>query len=73
MTTIGGFIFLLACVFGGYIIAGGHMEPILHSLPYEMLIIGGAALGALVQSACNHVYYDARPGVWPSTSLASKA
>ncbi len=50
MTTIGGFIFLLACVFGGYMIAGGHMEPILHSLPYEMLIIGGSAIGSFLMS-----------------------
>jgi chemotaxis protein MotA len=50
MTTIGGFIFLLACVFGGYIIAGGKMGPILHSLPYEMLIIGGSAVGAFLMS-----------------------
>ncbi len=50
MILIGGFAVLLGCVFGGFIIAGGHMEPILHSLPYEMLIIGGAAVGSFLMS-----------------------
>jgi chemotaxis protein MotA len=35
-------------VFGGYIFAGGKLEIILHSLPHEMIIIGGAAVGAFV-------------------------
>ncbi|NGM23808.1 flagellar motor stator protein MotA [Roseomonas stagni] len=50
MILIGGFAILLACVFGGYIIAGGHMGPILHALPFEMLIIGGAAVGSFLMS-----------------------
>ena len=50
MILIGGFAVLLACVFGGFIIAGGHMEPILHALPFEMLIIGGAAVGSFLMS-----------------------
>ncbi len=43
-----GIVIIFATVFGGYIMAGGKMEIILHSLPYEMLIIGGAAVGAFV-------------------------
>jgi len=35
-------------VFGGYILAGGHMEIITHALPFEGMMIGGAALGALL-------------------------
>jgi chemotaxis protein MotA len=50
MTTIGGLIFLLVCVFGGYILAGGKFDIILHSLPHEMLTIGGAAIGSFVMS-----------------------
>ncbi|NKC29481.1 flagellar motor stator protein MotA [Falsiroseomonas selenitidurans] len=50
MTVIGGFVFMLACVFGGYMVAGGHMGPILHALPFEMLIIGGAAVGTFLMS-----------------------
>jgi chemotaxis protein MotA len=43
-----GVIVVLVMVFGGFFIAGGHMEVILHALPLEMLIIGGAALGATI-------------------------
>jgi chemotaxis protein MotA len=41
-----GIIVVFATVFGGFLIAGGHMHVILHSAPIEMLIIGGAAFGA---------------------------
>ncbi|WP_426955277.1 flagellar motor stator protein MotA [Muricoccus radiodurans] len=54
MTTIIGFVFLLATVFGGYTIAGGKFGIILHSLPYEALMIGGAAIGAFVMSNSMH-------------------
>ncbi|MBE9607396.1 flagellar motor stator protein MotA [Acetobacteraceae bacterium H6797] len=54
MTTIGGLVFLLAMVFGGYIIAGGKFDIILHSLPYEMMMIGGAAVGSFVMSNSMH-------------------
>jgi chemotaxis protein MotA len=54
MTTIGGFVFLLAMVFGGYLIAGGKFGIILHSLPYEMMMIGGAAVGSFVMSNSVH-------------------
>ncbi|MGK6318429.1 flagellar motor stator protein MotA [Sphingomonas sp. DT-204] len=43
-----GLVILLAMVFGGFVITGGALGPILHAIPHEMLIIGGAALGALV-------------------------
>jgi chemotaxis protein MotA len=35
-------------VFGGYILAGGKMGIITHALPFEMMMIGGAAIGAFV-------------------------
>lgn len=35
-------------VFGGYTLAGGKMGIITHSLPFEMMMIGGAAIGAFV-------------------------
>lgn len=37
-------------VFGGYVFAGGKMGIILHSLPFEMMMIGGAAVGAFFLS-----------------------
>ncbi|SFK15039.1 flagellar motor stator protein MotA [Falsiroseomonas stagni] len=50
MILIAGLAILLACVFGGYMVAGGQMGPILHALPFEMLIIGGAAVGSFLMS-----------------------
>ncbi len=50
MNILGGFAFVIACVFGGFLIHGGNVSPILAALPFEMLIIGGAATGALVMS-----------------------
>lgn len=56
MILIGGFVFMLVCVFGGYLAAGGHLGPILHALPFEMLIIGGSAIGTfLMANSMAHV------------------
>ncbi len=54
MLTIGGLGFLLACVFGSYILAGGSMEPLIEAMPFEMLTIGGAALGTFIMSNSMH-------------------
>ena len=43
-----GIVLTVVMVFGGFILAGGHIEVILHSLPHEMMIIGGAAIGSFV-------------------------
>ena len=54
MISIVGICVVFVTVFGGYILAGGKIEIILHSLPYEMLMIGGAAIGALVIANDKH-------------------
>ena len=46
MGAILGIVITLGMVFGGYVIAGGKLSIILHSAPYELMIIGGAALGS---------------------------
>lgn len=43
-----GFMLVTGLVFGGYILSGGGMEVILHSLPFEGMMIGGASLGSFV-------------------------
>ena len=43
-----GIVMIFVTVFGGYILAGGHMEIILEALPHEMIVIGGAAMGAFL-------------------------
>ncbi|MEM6649922.1 MAG: flagellar motor stator protein MotA [Pseudomonadota bacterium] len=48
MLSILGIVVTLGMVFGGYIIAGGKIGIILYSLPYEMMMIGGAAIGAFM-------------------------
>jgi chemotaxis protein MotA len=50
MTTILGFVVLLAMVFGGYTIAGGKFGIIVKALPFEMMMIGGAAVGAFLMA-----------------------
>lgn len=49
-----GIVILLVCVFGGFVIAGGSLGPVLKALPFEMLIIGGAAVGATVTGNSMH-------------------
>lgn len=50
MFSIIGIVFILFMVFGGYIIAGGKIGIIVQALPFEMMMIGGAAVGAFVVS-----------------------
>ncbi|SDW87012.1 chemotaxis protein MotA [Albimonas donghaensis] len=45
-----GIAVTFAMVFGGYMAAGGKMGIILASLPFEMMMIGGAAVGAFLLS-----------------------
>ncbi|WP_372918580.1 flagellar motor stator protein MotA [Sandarakinorhabdus sp.] len=46
MLSIIGLVVLIVMVFGGFAITGGSLGPVLHALPHEFLIIGGAAVGA---------------------------
>jgi chemotaxis protein MotA len=41
-----GIVVLLVMVFGGFMLAGGAMGPVLAALPLEFMMIGGAATGA---------------------------
>lgn len=43
-----GVVVVLAMVFGGFTITGGDLGAVMHALPHEMLIIGGAAVGATI-------------------------
>lgn len=45
-----GIVIIFVMVFGGYLLAGGKMGIILKTLPFEMIMIGGAAVGAFVIS-----------------------
>jgi len=45
-----GIVVIIVMVFGGFVIHGGSLEPILEALPFEMIMIGGAAVGAFLVS-----------------------
>ena len=49
-----GIVVLLVMVFGGFAITGGALGPVMEAIPHEMLIIGGAALGATVTGNSLH-------------------
>ena len=44
MFAIIGIVILLVMVFGGFALTGGALGPVMHAIPHEMLIIGGAAV-----------------------------
>ncbi len=48
MIGIIGIIVIFVMVFGGFMLAGGHLEIILEALPHEMIVIGGASVGAFL-------------------------
>jgi chemotaxis protein MotA len=48
MFVIIGWLVVLGCVFGVYIFHGGNIGVILKALPFEMLTIGGATMGAFL-------------------------
>ena len=54
MLTIGGLVFLLACVFGSYLVSGGSPGPLMEAMPFELWTIGGAAVGTLVMGNSMH-------------------
>ncbi|HQT72996.1 MAG: flagellar motor stator protein MotA [Acidiphilium sp. 37-67-22] len=54
MLTLGGVAFLLVCVFGVFIVTGGAIVPLLKSMPFELITIGGAAIGTFVASNSMH-------------------
>lgn len=48
MLAIIGIIVLIVMVFGGFALTGGNLAPVMYALPHEMMIIGGAGVGALI-------------------------
>jgi chemotaxis protein MotA len=49
-----GVVILLVMVFGGFAMTGGALGPVMEAIPHEMLIIGGAAIGAIVTGNSLH-------------------
>lgn len=57
-----GIVIIFVTVFGGYIASGGEMGVILEAVPFEMITIGGAAVGSFVlandMAAIKHTMKD---------------
>ena len=54
MLTIGGLVFLFACVFGSFVASGGAIGPLMGAMPFELLTILGAAMGTFVMANSVH-------------------
>ena len=54
MYAVIGMVILLVMVFGGFALTGGALGPVMEAIPHEMLIIGGAAIGALITGNSLH-------------------
>jgi chemotaxis protein MotA len=52
---IGGLLFTLVCVFGGFALSGGSVGAVVNGLPFELLTICGAATGSFVMANSVHV------------------
>ena len=69
MFVIIGYLFVIGSVLGGYALAGGHMGALLQ--PIELLMIGGAALGAYLVASPSKVL-KATLGALPGCLKGSK-
>jgi chemotaxis protein MotA len=54
MLTIGGLVFLLACVFGSFVASGGAFGALMGAMPFELLTILGAAIGTFFMANSMH-------------------
>ena len=43
-----GIVVLFVMVFGGFVLSGGHLAIVLEAIPFEMITIGGAAIGTFL-------------------------
>lgn len=50
MLAIGGIVCVFVMVFGGFLLAGGKLMPILQAAPFELMMILGAGVGAFLIS-----------------------
>jgi chemotaxis protein MotA len=58
-----GLAVVFGAVFGGYVLAGGKMAPIIKAAPFEFIIIGGSAIGASLVANSFPVFKAAMGGI----------
>ncbi|OWU83176.1 flagellar motor protein MotA [Oceanicola sp. 22II-s10i] len=63
MTMLLGLALVFGLVFGGFMLSGGKMDIVIHALPFEGMMIGGAAIGAFVIANSMSVIKGAAKGV----------
>ncbi|GAA6150342.1 MAG: flagellar motor stator protein MotA [Pseudomonadota bacterium] len=63
MTMFLGLAMVFGLVFGGFMLSGGKMDIVLHALPFEGMMIGGASLGSFVIANSFSVIKGAAKGV----------
>ena len=61
MLVIAGFVMVVGCVLAGFVWSGGKIPALIH--PAEILVIGGAALGALMVMSPKKVLIDLIKGM----------
>ena len=61
-----GIVFILVCVFGAYVASGGKFGVILHALPFELTMIAGGAIGALIIGNPGYIINSAFGGIMKS-------
>ena len=69
MLAIVGFVLVIGMVFGGYVLAGGKFGIIMKALPFELMMIGGAAAGTFL--IANKA--DVVKGRWPTPDESWRA
>ena len=63
MTLFLGLAMVFGLVFGGFMLSGGKLDIVMYALPYEGMMIGGAAIGAFVIANSFSVIKSAIGGV----------
>lgn len=58
-----GLAMVFGLVFGGFMLSGGKMDIVLHALPFEGMMIGGASLGAFVVANSSTVLRSSLQGL----------
>ncbi|NOZ43130.1 MAG: flagellar motor stator protein MotA [Alphaproteobacteria bacterium] len=63
MLIIVGIIVTIVLVFGGFIMSGGNIGVVLHALPIEGMVIGGAGIGSFMVSNTSNILKKGLKGV----------
>ena len=63
MLSIGGIVFTMIAIFGGFVLEGGNLAPIIEACPFELMMILGSAIGAMLVSNSMEVVKDVARGI----------